>query len=567
MKSRSTSLLINYVSTPEILASLMPDIGLAVLAGALKKAGHKTKIIDYATLDTIKKFSPSEPLQKEFNEILGDLENYFQESNFATEEMLSQFNLSRYQDLLAKEAGEKEAEINHIISAIDKEIRETQPDFIGFKLWAGESFTEILVIAEELKKRHPGVIFLGGGPQVDWSMDSIYTKTKVFDILAYGEGDEVIVNVADYSIGKKKLENISNIIFTADGKVQVNPSKMVEDLNDLAFPDYSLETYPALAGNNKLKVFLLEESRGCPNRCNFCIHPIKSGTKWRTKKPERIIEEIKQIINTHQSRYFRFSGSNTPLFLQTAIAEEIIRQNIKIKYSSFGHIGTYKNCDYGLMKKAGCESLLFGLESGSHEIQKNVINKVIKLEDAKKAIDECRNHGIKTVMSVIYPNPKETEQSRKETLYYLENLKPDSVFICMPFIVPRTKWFVHPEDYGIEIPSKDQHIEFMMTYHVRFNGHPILWNFGKHKVNGLDFRQQGLECGKFVDEIRKIGITTQVTEEEMLFSDIVNADYLEFAKKYQRLRTNCDMDNLEKMVRELNAGANSVHTPEYTKVC
>lgn len=559
MKNKSKSLLINYVSTPEILASLMPDIGLAVLAGALKKEGHKTKILDYATLDTIKRFCPSLPVQQEFNQILGDLENYFQESNFASEEMLNKFDLSRYQDALAKEAGEKRKEIDFIINEIDQEIRRMHPDFIGFKLWAGESYTEIVAIAEELKKRHPRVIFLGGGPQVDWSMGSIYHKTKVFDILAYGEGDEVIVEVADYSIGSKKLENISNIIYFRDGKINLNPGRMIEDLNDLAFPDYTLETYPALEGNNKLKVFLLEESRGCPNRCNFCIHPIKSGTKWRTKKPERIIAEIKDIIDTHQSRYFRFSGSNTPLFLQTTIAEEIIRQNIKIKYSSFGHIGSYKNCDYGLMKKAGCESLLFGLESGSHEIQKNVINKVIKLEDAKRVIDECKSHGIKTVMSVIYPNPKETEESRKETLHYLDKLKPDSVFICMPFIVPRTKWFLNPEAYDIEIPSKERHIDFMMTYHVRFNGHPILWNFGKHKVNGLDFRQQGLECGKFVDEIRKIGIVTQITEEEMLFSDIIGTNYVEFAKTYQRLRTNCDMDNLGKMLVELNAGANAVH--------
>lgn len=549
---KSKSLLINYVSVPELLSCLIPDIGLALLAGILKKNGHKTKIIDYSTLDTIKRFIPSKELQDKFSKILGDLQLFFQESKFIDSNGLDNFDLSEYMNLVELENEEKQIEVRKIIEEIDREIIEMNPDFVGFKLWAGECFAEVITIAEEIKRRHPDLLITGGGPEVDWSLEHIYEVTDAFDILSFGDGDESMVQIAEYSVGQRKIEDITNIFYKRDGEIHFTESKMYMDLNELPYPDYSYETYPALKGNKKLKVFMLEESRGCPNRCNFCIHPIKSGDKWRVKDPARIVDEMEQIREMHGSRYFRFAGSNTPTTLQTDIAKEIINRDVAVRYSSFGHIQAYQKCDYELLRKAGCESILFGLETGNTELQKTVMRKVVRIEDAEKVITECNKSGIHSVVSVIYPSPLETEETRQETLDFIKRINPTGVFTSMPFIVPRTEWFNNPEKYHIEFDSKEEHIRFMMTHHVRFNGHPILWNFGSLKINGVDFRQQGIECGKFVDEIKKQGILTQVTEEEMLFASILNEDLNEFALNYQQIRNSYDMDALEKLVKKLN---------------
>lgn len=559
MQSKTSSLLINYVSVPELLSCLIPDIGLALLAGILKEDGHRTKIIDYSTLDTIKRFVPSESLRNDFHEIVGDLETYFQESAFVDIDTLNKFNLTKYQDLLAREKDEKDREINKIIDEIDIEVCEIQPNFIGFKLWAGECFSETIQIAEEIKRRHPDIIITGGGPQVDWSMEHIYDVTDVFDILSFGDGDESIVEIAEYCMGIRVIDDIRNILYKKNGEIRFTESKMVMDLNKLPYPDYSYETYPALKGNQKLKVFMLEESRGCPISCNFCVHPIKSGNSWREKDPQRIVDEMQNIIENHHSRYFRFSGSNTPMKLQIDIAKKIIDCSIEVRYSSFGQINTYKNCNYEIMGKAGCKSILFGLESGSVKIQKEVMNKVVDVNNAQKIINDCRKNGINTVLSVIYPSPKETEETKQETLDFIQKVMPNGVFICLPFIVPRTNWFTNAEDYNIDIPSKNEHIKFMMNYHVRYNGHPILWNFGLHKINNLDFREQGIACGQFVNEIKKIGgISTQITEEEILFSSITGDNYTDFALEYQRIRNNYDMNALEELVSNVNERACSI---------
>jgi len=54
------SLLINFSGYPAVMRSLALDNGLANLAGSLIQKGHQTIILDYATVDTIKRLFPHE---------------------------------------------------------------------------------------------------------------------------------------------------------------------------------------------------------------------------------------------------------------------------------------------------------------------------------------------------------------------------------------------------------------------------------------------------------------------------------------------------------------------------
>jgi len=57
------SILISYAGYPYTPSSLMPDNGLANLAGALISAGHDPLVLDYGTVNTIKRLYP-EPLSQ-----------------------------------------------------------------------------------------------------------------------------------------------------------------------------------------------------------------------------------------------------------------------------------------------------------------------------------------------------------------------------------------------------------------------------------------------------------------------------------------------------------------------
>ena len=58
------SFLITFAGYPTALNCLMPDNGLANLAGALINGGHTTKILDYSTVSIIREMIPCEFAKK-----------------------------------------------------------------------------------------------------------------------------------------------------------------------------------------------------------------------------------------------------------------------------------------------------------------------------------------------------------------------------------------------------------------------------------------------------------------------------------------------------------------------
>jgi len=75
------------------------------------------------------------------------------------------------------------------------------------------------------------------------------------------------------------------------------------------------------------------------------------------------------------------------------------------------------------MKRAGCTSILFGIESGDQQVLQR-IKKGISLEKAREAHKLCKKIGINVLSSFILGNPGETLDSAKRTIDFACELKP-----------------------------------------------------------------------------------------------------------------------------------------------
>ena len=64
--------LINYAGYPYTPSSLCPDNGLGLLAAVLQEAGHHARILDYGTLDTMRRLYPEE-LSRQAAPVLAEL--------------------------------------------------------------------------------------------------------------------------------------------------------------------------------------------------------------------------------------------------------------------------------------------------------------------------------------------------------------------------------------------------------------------------------------------------------------------------------------------------------------
>jgi radical SAM superfamily enzyme YgiQ (UPF0313 family) len=497
-------LLISIAGVPKILSDFMPDNGLASLAGSLMEEGKKVKILDFNLPDTFTGI---------FKEPHNNFLKQFAEKIFLENKKPSFTDLLKLKMTSGSMEKHKRAYVSALKEYLSLFIEKENAGFLGFKLWAGEGFKWTLEIGRSLKARYPDLKVFAGGPQVDIFGADIYKEADFFDALCYGEGDESIKMLAEYTEGKERLENIPNIIFKRKGEIIKNPRKYVENLDGLPFPVYDQDVYINI--KNKIKMIVLEESRGCPNACYFCIHPVKSGRR-REKSTRRIIEEMTGYREKYGARLFRYAGSCTPPELIVNVAEQIIEKGLKFKYTSFGNIKEF-DIDFEILKKSGCESLFFGVESANEEILNRGMNKKLKKQDMEKVINKCRQAGIFTVASIIFPAPFETESTRKETLDFLKSVRPDSVLVQFPGIYPGTMWFKQPERFNFTLNKKTYPFK-VMNYQIKSLFPPRYWDPLPYKVNGMSFKHYAAETENFQKDLQKEGIETSISDEAYLLS-------------------------------------------------
>ncbi|HPD18033.1 MAG TPA: radical SAM protein [Candidatus Goldiibacteriota bacterium] len=544
-------LLINYPGYPATLREFYLDNGLSNLAVSLKARGHTPYILDYANPDLISWFFPYRHYN-EIQNIVNEIKMCQKKNVVPDKKIINKFY--EVDDKINNYQIERINEFTH--QEIIKKIREFKPEIIGFKLWIGEGFVNSIKIAETIKREFPDVRIFAGGPQVDWFGENIYRFGfgEFFEALAYGEGEETICDIADSVEGKIKLRDIPNLIYKENGNIKKTFTKRIENLESIEMPIYSEDIYYPMDDNKKIKIIMLDESRGCPNKCSFCMHPNKSGNYWRTKKPEKIVDEIEYLVKNYRTNIFRFAGSNPPPHLKRDIAQEIIKRGLKIKYGAFGHARGMTFDDYKLLKESGCISLFFGVESGSQYILDKAMNKGNKVNQIKESLIMCREAGIKAIASIIMPSPFDTEETMEETYKLLVETRPSSVIVNIPGALPNTKWFEARDYYGFKIDDVDSFMSRGMSYSIKNFYPPELWrDFVDYKLGDLTINQIVNIAAKFTRRLHNAGISTRVTDDLSVLVEALKMDQDELINETWAYLSGGNQKGIEDIISKINS--------------
>ncbi|HUN55154.1 MAG TPA: radical SAM protein [Smithella sp.] len=540
----ASGILITYSGYPYTPSSMMPDNGLANLAGALIKNGHKVLILDYCTADIVKRLMPQD-IKDDLTKLLPLLKN-------SKDHKL----IDELKAISAGIEAHREKEVHKIYKEIEEHIIRKKVNFIGFKLWMGDGFSDSIMIAELIKRNHPGIKIYGGGPQSQMYKETIYGKTHVFDALCYGEGEEIISLLADHSINQADLKDIPNIIYFENDKIITNPLKRIEELDNIAYPVYDADVYPACDSNDKIKIFSLDASRGCPNNCAFCVHSSISGHKIRNKSVDRVFNEIKFIKQKYNSKAFRFSGSYTPANILTDLSALLIKEKVEIIYTAFSTLQDMNDQNIPILKSAGLSALYVGIESADERILKDDFEKKFNPEKAKPIIKDLIDAGIFMIASFIYPAPSENAESTNKSLNYILELFSDpqktSVTIHHPGVLPLGKWAENPKKYGFEINNFEEYKNIGMTYNIKQYLPHYLWEKLPFKVYGKDHSELLLESGKFMKEIESRGVLTMLLDEAVLMAHLNNQRPMDFKNLMKNIFFTGDYESLHNSIIEIN---------------
>jgi len=254
------------------------------------------------------------------------------------------------------------------------------------------------------------------------------------DLCIRGEYEERITEV----IGHGTTSGKGLARRTAHG-LEVDPTVLeVPDLDALPMPAQHLFV------NARYKVFhptgvkrrwrwgFILSSRGCPYRCLYCSPTLRNsyGRVPRARSAANVVQEL---------LYLRALGATVVHFRDdiftldrervVTLCESMIRHGFDLGWTAQTRADRVDRELLALMKRAGCVSVYFGVESGSPRVLRR-IQKGATVAQVERAFDAARAVGLHTVGFFMLGNPEETEEEIQMTHHLLMRLKPDMIQVA-----------------------------------------------------------------------------------------------------------------------------------------
>ena len=348
-----------------------------------------------------------------------------------------------------------------------------KPDIIGISLSYSKITKSAKEIAKIIKKHSPDLPVVFGGNAATFTAQDLIKEPYV-DIIVLGEGEitfkELIKKWEEgsmkYEVGSGKCESqipnlksqISSIpglcYKTSDGEIKLTPKRpLIEHLDSLALPAHSIL---------KNKIYYkrtVSTTRGCPYNCIYCSASA-FFKKYRERSISNVMKEIESLFNADYSYIIKGISFIDDIFTfnQNRVKElcwelSNLRDKLNLKENFSWECSTrMENITEDLlktMKDAGCERILFGIESGSPKILKR-LNRKYTPDDVITVTKLCKNLGISPVTSFILGLPYETKEDLDLTFSLISRKKgPTGLSILTAF--PGTEIFNNPQKYDLTI--------------------------------------------------------------------------------------------------------------------
>jgi anaerobic magnesium-protoporphyrin IX monomethyl ester cyclase len=310
-------------------------------------------------------------------------------------------------------------------------------DAIVEKLSPGQALKKI----KDLKPDY--IISLVGAVSWEEDIDFLGKVKQSVKCKIIGTGDILLenpekylneLNIFDAVITDFTTNEIGEYIKTGTKEKKVLPQSSSRNFHLAGNPYHELflklkYRYPFTTGR---KYCTALTSFGCPFKCSFCI---MGKLSYKMRELQSIMEELKYIKSLGVKEIFFLDqtfGANKQKTKE--LLNKIIEEKLNIKWFSFSRVDVLDEEMLLLMKKSGCHTLIFGIESGSDKILTDYRKGYTK-EDIKRTLGICAKLKIRTAGTFIFGLPDETAETAEETLEFIKELPLD--YASFNVAVPR----------------------------------------------------------------------------------------------------------------------------------
>ncbi|MEE2751900.1 MAG: radical SAM protein [Myxococcota bacterium] len=414
------------VHLPKSLSSFgaIPPIGLAYVAAALEEAGHLVEVVDGAgeSLDSV------HPLPGP--ERLGNLE---------------------IQGLSV------EAIVNRLGP-------ETQ--VVGITHMFLHEWPLVKTICESVRSRFPKATIVLGGENASAFWPWVFQLCSAVDHVVLNEGEDTIVELMERLSSGQSVEGMSGLVWRNGEHGQAGERRdRIVDLDNMARPAWHLfpiDNYMNHADNHGVhrgRAMPILATRGCPYRCTFCSSPDMWTTRYVTRDPEEVVDEIETYVEEYGVQNLNFCDLTAILkrkwILAFCEALESRGLNVTWQLPSGTRSEVLDREVLERMYATGARNVTYNPETGSPRMLE-IFKKRVKLDRMMESLKEANDIGMVTRTCYIVGHPKERRRDLLDTAKQLvatarAGVDDASVMVFGPF--PGSEDFeelIHDEQLQID---------------------------------------------------------------------------------------------------------------------
>jgi anaerobic magnesium-protoporphyrin IX monomethyl ester cyclase len=415
---------------PNFDCPIGPSIGISYISGALKAAGHDTRILHIC------------------------------------EWLDYPFDLDR---------------IESDVSAYD-------PDLIA----VGTGFThypEMGQAAQRLKKAL-GKPIIFGGIHTTLNTKSVMEENPSIDFGNVGEGDDSMLDLVHALDTGGDTSTIPNIWARKDGIIAANPSRRLKDISKIPWMDLEGWQFKRIMENRRgwVNVYM---NRGCPYRCTYCHNNgvakiLQENFKTKTSSDadlgyirlrsiDDMLGELKDILRKYDVSAFSFND-DTFTMAQEHMKAFLARykKEIGVPFVCNTTVIDVDREMLEVMKEANCDLVRFGVETATQRIRKDVMKRDFSMKKTEEVFKICREIGLRSFAFNIIANPTETLEEMKDTLHLNCRLLPDGLKISLGYPFPGTEY--HAIAKSLDLVDESKHIHnFIHDTKLKWTDDDRLW--------------------------------------------------------------------------------------------
>ena len=202
----------------------------------------------------------------------------------------------------------------------------------------------------------------------------------------------------------------------------IYPFALRESIKDLPWIDRDLVNWRLYAKKNgnfrRTPGTYIMSGRDCWHaKCTFCswttLYP-----KYRTRDPLDVVDEIEMLVKKYGVKEVMDDSGSFPVGeWLTTFCNEMIRRglNKKVRLDCNMRFGRLAFEDYKLMRKAGFQFVLFGVESANQETLDRFC-KCLKVEDVVKGAEWAHKAGLNVHLTFMFGHAWEGKQEIANTV-------------------------------------------------------------------------------------------------------------------------------------------------------